>query len=160
MNNKSDGSTADYYELPKGATELQHLISDRDMNAQMGEIFRATYRYGIVSHSDKLRDIKKIKFYAEAEIERLLKLQEKESDDGKLHSIYDMNFIEDETLEISVGRVTFSLLTHHTWSVELPSVCGGLRIYSNERNCEALRGFGINVHVSSKYSHILVILDE
>ncbi len=72
---KSDGSTASYHELPEGATELQHLISDRDMNAQMGEIFRATYRYGRVAHSEKLRDAKKIKYYAEAEIARLEKLE-------------------------------------------------------------------------------------
>lgn len=70
----SDGSTASYYELPVGATELQHLISHRDMNAQIGEIFRACYRYGIASHSDRLRDARKIKFYIDAEIERLLKL--------------------------------------------------------------------------------------
>lgn len=31
---QSDGSTASYYELPTNATELQHLISHRDMNAQ------------------------------------------------------------------------------------------------------------------------------
>lgn len=67
----SDGSTAAYYVLPPKATELQHLISHRDMNAQIGEIFRACYRYGVASHSDKLRDAKKIKFYAEAEIARL-----------------------------------------------------------------------------------------
>lgn len=72
MNNRSDGSTASYYELPANATELQHLISHRDMNAQIGEIFRACYRYGIASHSDRLRDAKKIKFYIDAEIERLL----------------------------------------------------------------------------------------
>lgn len=71
----SDGSTASYYQLPAGATELQQLISHRDMNAQIGEIFRACYRYGIASHSDKLRDAKKIKFYAEAEIARLEKLE-------------------------------------------------------------------------------------
>lgn len=41
------------------------------MNAQIGEIFRACYRYGRVEHSEKLRDAKKIKFYAEAEIERI-----------------------------------------------------------------------------------------
>ncbi len=69
----SDGSTASYYELPPGATELQHLISHRDMNAQIGEIFRACYRYGVVAHSPKLRDIKKIIFYAKAELERLEK---------------------------------------------------------------------------------------
>lgn len=68
----SDGSTASYYELPEGATEIQHLISHKDMNAQMGEIFRATYRYGQVAHSDMIRDIKKILFYGEAELERLL----------------------------------------------------------------------------------------
>lgn len=70
---KSDGSTASYYELPAGATELQHLISHKNMNAQIGEIFRSCYRYGAASHSDQLRDAKKIKFYIEAEIERLEK---------------------------------------------------------------------------------------
>ena len=67
----SDGSTASYYELPEGAKELQDLISYKDMNAQMGEIFRGTYRYGQASHSDRLRDAKKIRFYIEAEIKRL-----------------------------------------------------------------------------------------
>jgi len=67
----SDGSTADYYELPPDATQLQDLISARDMNAQIGEIFRACYRYGLASHSDKLRDAKKILFYAQAEVDRL-----------------------------------------------------------------------------------------
>ena len=70
---KSDGSTAKYYELPEGATELQDLISYKNLNAQIGEIFRACYRYGQVSHSEMLRDAKKIKFYAEAEIDRLEK---------------------------------------------------------------------------------------
>ena len=68
---KSDGSTASYYELPERARELQDLISLKDMNAQIGEIFRACYRYGEVEHSPKLRDAKKIKFYIEAEIKRL-----------------------------------------------------------------------------------------
>ena len=71
----SDGSTASYYELPAGTTELQDLISHRDLNAQMGEIFRAVYRYGQCPHSPKLRDAKKIKFYIEAEIARLEKLE-------------------------------------------------------------------------------------
>jgi hypothetical protein len=70
----SDGSTARYYELPGGASELQHLISYKDMNSQLGEIFRETYRYGEASHSDRLRGIRKIKFYAFAEEERLLNL--------------------------------------------------------------------------------------
>lgn len=71
MKIKSDGSTAKYYELPPGAEQLQDLISYKDMNAQIGEIFRSCYRYGEVDHSEKLRDAKKMKFYAEAEIARL-----------------------------------------------------------------------------------------
>ena len=67
----SDGSTASYYELPPGATELQHLISFKNMNSQIGEILRSCYRYGESSHSDQLRDAKKIRFYINAEIERL-----------------------------------------------------------------------------------------
>ena len=70
----SDGSSADYYELPKSCEELQDLISHIDMNAQIGEIFRSGDRYGQVAHSKKLRDAKKIKFYAEAEIKRLERL--------------------------------------------------------------------------------------
>lgn len=73
---KSDGSSADYYKLPPKATQLQDLISHRDMNAQIGEIFRACYRYGLASHSDKLRDAKKMMFYAAAEIDRLEALRE------------------------------------------------------------------------------------
>ena len=67
----SDGSTASYYELPAEAKELQDLISHKNMNAQIGEIFRAAYRYGQSSHSDMLRDARKIKFYIDAEIKRL-----------------------------------------------------------------------------------------
>jgi hypothetical protein len=67
----SDGSTASYYQLPAGATELQDLISFRNMNAQDGEIFRAIYRKGKASHSDELRDARKVLFYAQAEVKRL-----------------------------------------------------------------------------------------
>jgi hypothetical protein len=67
----SDGSTASYYVLPKGCSELQDLISAKNMNAQIGEIFRECYRYGQASHSDEIRGIKKILFYANAELKRL-----------------------------------------------------------------------------------------
>ena len=68
---RSDGSTASYYELPNGVAELQDLISAKNMNAQIGEIFRECYRYGQASHCDELRGIKKILFYANAELKRL-----------------------------------------------------------------------------------------
>ena len=67
----SDGSSADYYQLPYGSTELQDLISCKDMNAQIGEIFRECFRYGEAAHSTKIRGAKKIKFYIEAELKRL-----------------------------------------------------------------------------------------
>ena len=70
-NQTSDGSTASYYELPVGAKELQDIIAYRDMNSQIGEIFRACMRYGKVEHSPKLRDAKKILFYAQEEVKRL-----------------------------------------------------------------------------------------
>ena len=77
VNEVSDGSTAKYYELPEGwVLELQDLISHKNMNAQIGEIFRACYRYGQVAHSPKLRDAKKMLFYITAEIERLEKFGE------------------------------------------------------------------------------------
>lgn len=81
---KSDGSSADYYVLPEDAKQLQDLISHRDMNSQIGEIFRACYRYGIVSHSDKMRDAKKIRFYAQAEVERLEKLSAAHNTGGSI----------------------------------------------------------------------------
>lgn len=79
----SDGSTASYYELPEGCKELQDLISARNMNAQIGEIFRACYRYGIAGHSSQLRDAKKMLFYAKAEVERLEKLEKQHEEDNK-----------------------------------------------------------------------------
>ena len=72
---RSDGSSASYYELPGNASELQDLISDKNMNAQIGEIFRECYRYGRASHSDEMRGIKKILFYAKAELVRLQNLE-------------------------------------------------------------------------------------
>ena len=59
----SDGKTADYYELPPDAKQIQDLISFKNLNGQMAEIFRAVYRYGQCSHSPKLRDANKILFY-------------------------------------------------------------------------------------------------
>jgi hypothetical protein len=73
---RSDGSTADYYVLPAGATELQDIIAAHNMNAQMGEIGRAWVRYGRCPHSPRERDLKKIIFYAQAELDRLEKYGE------------------------------------------------------------------------------------
>ena len=87
MSSQSDGLTASYYELPPDCTELYHLIIYADMNAQLGEIFRACYRYGRASHSDRLRDINKVIAYANQEKERLLKYEGVQN--GTRHSKQD-----------------------------------------------------------------------
>jgi hypothetical protein len=106
MTNKSDGSTASYYELPPGCAELQDLISHRNMNAQDGEIFRAIYRKGRASHSDELRDAKKVLFYARAEVDRLERLQKATirkveptmpAGFGQQHTIEPASQIDDES---------------------------------------------------------------
>lgn len=79
----SDGSSANYYLLPEGATQLQDLISHRNMNAQIGEIFRACYRLGMVAHSPEARDVRKIIFYAEAELARLVRAEKLRDLQGK-----------------------------------------------------------------------------
>ena len=97
MTNKSDGSTASYYELPPGCTELQDLISFRNLNAQDGEIFRAIYRKGRASHSDELRDAKKVLFYAQAEVRRLEALRSMPTSLGQQHTIEPASLIDDES---------------------------------------------------------------
>ena len=118
----SDGSTASYYELPAGATQLQDLISARDMNAQVGEIFRACYRYGRAAHSDRLRDARKILFYADAEVRRLMgttpTAEESEDDNPHCHTMeqgptIDMfgDGVEDLEEELRDLRVRYNKLT-------------------------------------------------
>jgi hypothetical protein len=101
MTNTSDGSTASYYELPKGCTELQDLISHRNLNAQDGEMFRAIYRKGRASHSDELRDAKKVLFYAHAEVERLEQIN---SGLKKPAGISSDNFYESLSSYIAAAR--------------------------------------------------------
>jgi len=117
----SDGSTASYYELPERARELQDLISYRNMNAQDGEIFRAIYRKGLAKHSDALRDAKKVKFYADAEVERLEKLSQSESGGVDFPSLSG----KPETI-VTGGEVAImdlkrdvKALTHRVWRLEV-----------------------------------------
>lgn len=63
--------------IDKNSTELQQIISALDLNAQTGEMVRAIYRKGRASHSDELRDARKVLFYAQAEVRRLEALQPK-----------------------------------------------------------------------------------
>jgi hypothetical protein len=68
------GSTPSQYGFPAHATELQDLIEHRGMNFAMGNIFKACYRDGTCSHSDAIRDMRKIIWFAGRELKRLLTL--------------------------------------------------------------------------------------
>lgn len=65
------------YKLPEDATELQDLISFKNLNAQMGEIFRIVYYYEQSNHATKIQEAKRIRYYIEAEIKRLEKYDTK-----------------------------------------------------------------------------------
>ena len=67
----NNGGSTDYYKLPLNATELQDLIEAKNMNFAIGNIFKACYRMGNVSHSDAIRDLNKIIWFAQRELERL-----------------------------------------------------------------------------------------
>ncbi len=67
----SDGWSTDYYQLPEGAKEMQDLIEHRDMNFAIGNIFKACYRYGHKENTSREYDLRKIRWYAERELQRL-----------------------------------------------------------------------------------------
>ena len=62
------GSTPSQYGLPDGAKELQDLIEYREMNFAVGNIFKAAYRLGKCDHSDRMRDLRKIQWFVEREL--------------------------------------------------------------------------------------------
>ena len=64
---RGDGGSTNYYKLPKGATELRHLIRHKKMSHSIGEIFCAIYRLN--DNGEYLRNLKKAKFYIDSEIE-------------------------------------------------------------------------------------------
>lgn len=76
ITNDGSNKNTNHYDLPKGATELKHLIWYKNMNAQVGEIFRATYRLGTATHSNRARDLRKVIAYAEQELERMENYEE------------------------------------------------------------------------------------
>ena len=68
---RGDGGSTNYYELPKDATELRHLIRYKKMSHPIGEIFCAIYRLN--DNGEYLRNLKKAKFYIDSEIEEFEK---------------------------------------------------------------------------------------
>ncbi len=61
----SDGGKTSYYQLPKGATELNDLIEHKGMSFALGNIFKACYRFGEKDAASRLYDLNKIIYFAE-----------------------------------------------------------------------------------------------
>lgn len=70
---KSSGGSNDYYKLPDGATELGDLIEAKNMNFNVGNIFKAAYRLGAKPGVGEMYDLEKIVWFATREINRIRK---------------------------------------------------------------------------------------
>lgn len=82
MTNIPDGWSSDYYKIPVGASELGDLIEHRNMNFNIGNIFKAAYRLGSKPGVSDLYDLKKILWFVEREIKRIEKSKDdKQSDE-------------------------------------------------------------------------------
>ena len=68
---QNDGGSASYYELPEGATELKHLIHYKGMSHPVGEAFCSLYRLDNCPHSDRKRNLKKVLYYVQTELENM-----------------------------------------------------------------------------------------
>lgn len=73
-NPNNNGGSTDYYKLPTNAKDLQDLIELKEMNFAQGNIFKAIYRANENHHSTYERDLNKIIWFANRELERLRKL--------------------------------------------------------------------------------------
>lgn len=68
---KSDGGSTSYYLLPEGAIELGDLIEHKNMNFNVGNIFKAAYRLGQKDGNEDAYDLRKIIYFAERELKRI-----------------------------------------------------------------------------------------
>ena len=68
---ENGGSTPSQYQLPPSCKQLQDLIEFRAMNYAVGNILKATYRMGNCTHSNRIRDLNKIIWFATREIKRI-----------------------------------------------------------------------------------------
>lgn len=65
----NNGGPTDYYNIPNDISEIQDLIEYKEMNFAQGNILKAIYRQG--GHSSYERDLNKIIFFAQRELQRI-----------------------------------------------------------------------------------------
>lgn len=68
-NQGPSGGSTHYYELPKNATELKHLIRHKKMSHPIGEAFCSLYRLN--DNGEYKRNLEKAKYYIETELQYL-----------------------------------------------------------------------------------------
>ena len=126
---KPGGSTPSQYGLPAGATDLQDLIEHRGMNFAMGNIFKACYRRGTCSHSDELRDMRKIKWFAEREIARMEARDRAAA--GTVYGDLAKIGVQESNLPSCYGRFPRNLVDRAEYDCEHCDLIGGCQAHTN-----------------------------
>ena len=68
----NNGGDTDYYLIPDNTKYCQDIIESRNMNFSQGNIFKAAFCFGIQrGNSDYERDLNKIIWFANRELERI-----------------------------------------------------------------------------------------
>ena len=69
----NNGGKTDYYDLPSDAKCCQDIIEWREMNFQQGNIFKVAFTFNCGRHNgtDYQRDLNKIIYFAQRELERI-----------------------------------------------------------------------------------------
>ena len=61
-----------WYDLPKGAIQLQDLIEHKNMNGNIKDVFKACYRVGEKDGTEEVYDVEKMAYYSLRELGRIL----------------------------------------------------------------------------------------
>ena len=63
-----NGGSTSYYDLPKNAKNIQDIIEAKDISWNMANILKACYRIGSQDHSSTERDLNKIIYFANRQL--------------------------------------------------------------------------------------------
>lgn len=69
----NNGGSTDYYKIKQEWKDCQDIIEHRNMNFSQGNIFKAAFTFNLGRHeaTNYRRELNKIKYFADREIERL-----------------------------------------------------------------------------------------
>ena len=70
---QNNGNDTDYYKIPADAEMLQDLIEHKNMGWNIANVFKSCYRINDSTHSSYERDLNKILWFANRELNRIKK---------------------------------------------------------------------------------------